>query len=121
MSCVLGSASSAASVSASSGVTVSAWPSARAGSSDSGDGIACRISPTRTWRPRTERRGYTRCVRFAVRQAKLDDAEDIARAHTASWRTSYRGILPDAVLDRIDVDQRASSWRRTLQDRSVLT
>jgi GNAT superfamily N-acetyltransferase len=60
-------------------------------------------------------------VRFAIRPAKLADAEGIARAHTASWRTSYRGILPDAVLDRIDVDQRTSSWRRVLEDPSVLT
>ena len=60
-------------------------------------------------------------MRFAIRKASLDDAEGIARAHAASWRTSYRGILPDAVLDRIDVDQRASSWRRTLQDRAILT
>jgi GNAT superfamily N-acetyltransferase len=60
-------------------------------------------------------------VRFAIRAAKLTDAEGIARAHTASWRTSYRGLLPDAVLDRIDVDQRTASWRRTLQDRQVLT
>jgi GNAT superfamily N-acetyltransferase len=60
-------------------------------------------------------------VRFAIRPARLADAEGIARAHTASWQTSYRGLLPDAVLDHIDVDQRAASWRRTLQDRSVLT
>ena len=60
-------------------------------------------------------------MRFAIREAGLADAEGIARAHTASWRTSYRGILPEAVLAQIDVDQRAASWRRTLQDRSVLT
>ena len=57
-------------------------------------------------------------MRFAIREARPADAEGIARAHTASWRTSYRGILPDAVLDRIDVDQRAASWRRVLVDRS---
>jgi GNAT superfamily N-acetyltransferase len=60
-------------------------------------------------------------VRFAIRPARLADAEGIARAHTASWQTSYRGLLPDAVLARIDADQRTASWRRTLQDRSVLT
>jgi len=60
-------------------------------------------------------------MRFAIRPAKLGDAEGIARAHTASWQSSYRGILPDAVLARIDVDQRTASWRRVLQDRSVLT
>lgn len=67
------------------------------------------------------RDGYTRSVRFAIRPARLDDAEGIARAHTASWRSSYRGLLPDAVLARIDVDQRTASWRRVLQDRSILT
>jgi GNAT superfamily N-acetyltransferase len=60
-------------------------------------------------------------VRFAIRAATLADAEGIARAHTASWRTSYRGILPDAVLERIDVDQRIATWRKVLADRSVLT
>lgn len=64
-------------------------------------------------------RGYTRRVRFAVREARLADAEGIAESHTASWRTSYRGILPEAVLARIDVDQRAASWRRTLTDRAM--
>lgn len=60
-------------------------------------------------------------MRFAVREAELDDAEAIARAHTESWQTSYRGILPDTVLDRIDVGQRADSRRRILRDRSILT
>lgn len=57
--------------------------------------------------------------RFAVREAKLDDADAIARAHTESWQTSYRGILPDTVLDRIDVGQRAASRRRILADSSI--
>ena len=60
-------------------------------------------------------------MRFAIRPARPGDAEGIARAHTASWRTSYRGILPDAILDRIDVDQRTSSWRRVLHDPQVMT
>jgi GNAT superfamily N-acetyltransferase len=58
-------------------------------------------------------------TRFAVREATLDDAEGIARAHTASWQTSYRGILPDTVLDRIDIGQRAETRRRILRDRSI--
>jgi ribosomal protein S18 acetylase RimI-like enzyme len=57
--------------------------------------------------------------RFSVREAKLGDAEAIARAHTESWQSSYRGILPDNVLDRIDVGQRADSRRRILADRSI--
>jgi GNAT superfamily N-acetyltransferase len=60
-------------------------------------------------------------VRFATRAATLADADAIARAHTASWRVAYRGLLPDAVLDRIDVDQRAASWRRAIADPAQLT
>jgi GNAT superfamily N-acetyltransferase len=58
-------------------------------------------------------------VRFAIRQAVLADADGIARAHTASWRTSYRG-LPEAVLAQIEVEQRAASWRGVLADHSRL-
>ncbi len=57
--------------------------------------------------------------RFAIREATSADAEGIARAHTASWQASYRGILPDVVLDRIDVGQRVETRRKILRDRSV--
>jgi GNAT superfamily N-acetyltransferase len=57
--------------------------------------------------------------RFGIREAKPGDADAIARAHTASWQTSYRGILPDTVLDRIDVGQRAASRRQIIEDRSI--
>src|SRR5215813_4918214 len=57
--------------------------------------------------------------RFAIREATLADAEGIARSHTLSWQTSYRGILPDSVLDLIDVGQRASSRRQILRDDSI--
>jgi GNAT superfamily N-acetyltransferase len=56
-------------------------------------------------------------TRFAIREATLADAEGIARVHTDSWQTSYRGILPDNVLDRIDVGQRTASRRQILSRR----
>ncbi len=59
--------------------------------------------------------------RFAIREAVLADAEGIAGAHTHSWQTSYRGILPAHVLDRIDIGQRTASRRRIIADRSVLS
>ena len=57
--------------------------------------------------------------RFAIREATLADAEGIARASADSWRSSYRGILPEHVLDRIDVEHRADKRRAILRDRSV--
>ena len=58
-------------------------------------------------------------TRFAIREASTADAEGIARAHTESWQVSYRGILPDVVLDRIDVGQRVETRKRILRDRSI--
>ena len=58
--------------------------------------------------------------RFAIRTAVPGDAEDIARAHVASWRVSYRGILPDEALDGLDVGQRTSSRRSILRDQTSL-
>lgn len=58
-------------------------------------------------------------TRFAIREATLDDAAAIARAHTESWRTSYRGILPDTLLDRIDVGQRTETRKKILRDAAV--
>jgi GNAT superfamily N-acetyltransferase len=58
--------------------------------------------------------------RFGIREARASDADAIARAHVTSWQDSYRGILPESVLDRIDVGQRAHSRRRILADRDLL-
>jgi GNAT superfamily N-acetyltransferase len=54
--------------------------------------------------------------RFALREAVPADAEGIALAHVESWESSYRGVLPDNVLDRIDVGQRLDTRRRILRD-----
>ena len=53
---------------------------------------------------------------FAVREATIDDAEATARVHTLSWQTSYRGLLPDSVLDALDVDVRAEKRRARMEN-----
>jgi L-amino acid N-acyltransferase YncA len=52
----------------------------------------------------------------AVRDATALDAAAIARVHVASWRATYRGIVPDAVLDRLSVERREAYWRETAAD-----
>ena len=54
---------------------------------------------------------------MVVREARADDTEAIARVHVASWRTTYRGIVPDAYLDGLSVDRRAEMWRNAIADR----
>lgn len=46
-----------------------------------------------------------------IREANEADAESIARVHTASWRTAYRGALSDAYLDGPIEAERSELWR----------
>jgi GNAT superfamily N-acetyltransferase len=55
-------------------------------------------------------------ARFAVRPAGLGDALAIAEVQVASWRSSYRGILPDAILDTMNAQLRAPARQGMLRD-----
>lgn len=49
-----------------------------------------------------------------ISDAGQDDADAVARVHAASWKATYRGILPDIYLDS-EVDcERARYWRAAL-------
>jgi ribosomal protein S18 acetylase RimI-like enzyme len=50
------------------------------------------------------------------RLAVAADAASIARVHVESWRTTYRGILPDGLLADMDVGEHERLWARTLHD-----
>lgn len=56
-----------------------------------------------------------------MREATPADADAIAGVHVRSWRETYAGLMPQAVLDGLSVDQRAVIWRRRLADPSVAT
>ena len=58
--------------------------------------------------------------RFALRSATVADAAEVARVQTASWQSSYRGILPDAILDTMSVARRSSMRREILADPEAL-
>jgi GNAT superfamily N-acetyltransferase len=49
-----------------------------------------------------------------VRPAVLQDAHAIAAVHVATWRDAYAGVLPDDLLDGLNVDERAKTWRGRL-------
>jgi len=54
---------------------------------------------------------------YRISPAQADDAAALARIHVDSWRSAYRGILPDAFLDALSYGQREDLWRRVLADR----
>lgn len=49
-----------------------------------------------------------------IRTANVSDAGGIGHVHAESWRTTYRGVVPDEYLDAIDVDEWAERQRRNL-------
>ena len=51
---------------------------------------------------------------IVVRPAGVADAEAVARVRIASWRGAYRGIVPDAVLDGLDLATETDRWRGRL-------
>ena len=53
-----------------------------------------------------------------VRPAVLDDAAAIARVHVATWRTTYRGLLPDDFLASLGEEQYAERWKRVIREGS---
>jgi GNAT superfamily N-acetyltransferase len=49
-----------------------------------------------------------------IRQATVDDSGAIARIQVDTWRTTYRGIVPQDYLDAMEIVPRAHYWREHL-------
>lgn len=45
-----------------------------------------------------------------IRPAELADSEGVARVHTLSWQSAYRGLLPDEWLDALRWEDRKVRW-----------
>lgn len=58
---------------------------------------------------------------MSIRAAIDSDAAAIARIHIASWHAAYRGLVPDEILDRLDVTQRTAQWTANITDHAVHT
>jgi ribosomal protein S18 acetylase RimI-like enzyme len=51
---------------------------------------------------------------MAIRPATPADAPQVARVHVDSWRTAYRGLVPQSILDGLSIERRADFWSRRL-------
>ena len=49
-----------------------------------------------------------------IREAKLDDAPRIAWVHLESWKTTYPGIIPQAYIDSLQVENGTKNWQERL-------
>ena len=45
-----------------------------------------------------------------IRRATTDDARTIAGIQIKTWRAAYVGVMPQLVLDALDLDERARAW-----------
>lgn len=52
-----------------------------------------------------------------MRPAIVEDAPGIARVHIDSWRTSYKGIVPDTFLANLSYRRREEVWTKILSNR----
>lgn len=48
----------------------------------------------------------------SIRAATPNDAALIAGVHVASWRETYAGLLPEAMLSDLSVSDRTGRWAR---------
>lgn len=55
---------------------------------------------------------------MSIRLAIPEDASAIAEVHIAAWRAAYKGHMPDDFLNSLTLEQKASVWRRALQEPS---
>jgi GNAT superfamily N-acetyltransferase len=53
-----------------------------------------------------------------LRGASPDDSEAVAALHVACWAETYRGLLPDAMVDAMNVPDRTIQWQRALERRA---
>lgn len=51
-----------------------------------------------------------------IRTAHVSDAAAIAKVHVESWRTTYKGIVPDDFLARLSYEKRQLLWHQTLTE-----
>lgn len=50
-----------------------------------------------------------------IRYATMADAADIALVHVKSWQRTYRGHIPDNILDALSTIGREQQWRYLMQ------
>ena len=51
-----------------------------------------------------------------IREATVADVPMIARVHVDTWRTTYRGIIPEKTLAQLFYSQREKSWLQIISN-----
>lgn len=54
-----------------------------------------------------------------IRKAELEDVAGIAKVHVDSWRTTYKGIVPDSFLESLSYEEREQIWKSGIERNQV--
>lgn len=60
------------------------------------------------------------CGKMIIRRPTEDDIKGIAKVNVDSWRTTYKGIVPDDFLTRMRYEDREVSARKTFESIKTL-
>ena len=52
---------------------------------------------------------------IVVREARLEDTDEVGRIQVRTWRAAYAGLIPEATLDRMDATLQSASWSRVFR------
>ncbi|WP_341977565.1 GNAT family N-acetyltransferase [Microbacterium sp. LTA6] len=55
-------------------------------------------------------------TQLVIREALIDDADDVAGVHVRSWQAAYLGLIDQKVLDELSVADRADRWRSIIAE-----
>lgn len=50
-----------------------------------------------------------------IRRAMKEDISGIAKVHVDSWKTTYKGIFADGILENVTYEQREKQWKNIFQ------
>lgn len=56
---------------------------------------------------------------ITVRKATVEDAWGIAKVQVDSWRTTYKGVVPNEYLNSLSYESRFQKWKETISNQSV--
>ncbi|MEB3179933.1 MAG: GNAT family N-acetyltransferase [Nostocaceae cyanobacterium] len=49
-----------------------------------------------------------------IRKAEITDSDGIAEVHVQSWKATYRGLIPDFILDTLSIERRRTLWENII-------
>ena len=57
-------------------------------------------------------------MKYQIRKAVLSDAKSIAKVHINSWKSTYKGIISEEFLNKMNIERGIERWKGRLKNPS---